>query len=645
MPQRYFPSYTRLETGLFLRPLAVVACFATALSLSAGFSQTQDFRPATPAELAMKHAPNAPGAPAAILDWVRVDDHTVGTSSEYYRVKVFTEEGKKYADVEARYVAGYPAAARITDISARTIQPDGRIVPFDGKVYEKVLYKSRRGALKAKTFSLAGVQPGSILEYRFQRRWRNVILFDEAWILQRDIPLLHANLSLKPMPTQGQFASYFTYVGLPEGKAPKRVGDRYHLEIDNLPPFVDEALSPPEDDLKARVNFYYNDPRLRPEQFWKVQSAEWNKVVEKFIGSDNDYITYAKKGADLKSLYAKAQSLKNLSFTEETTESENGNGGQALAKGAGYAHEINRAFVGMARHAGYDAYVVRVAPRNEGFFSSELLDANQLSDEVAAVVVDGQVQYLDPGTPGAPFGIVSWEKANTPGLRIGKNAPLQWLKVTEAKPDDALLERKADLKVNGESIEGTVTATFHGQEALRRRANSWSDDDTTRTKAFEDEAKEWFAEGSTVKLEELTGLKTHDGPLVAKYSVTVPAAMAGSRLTVPISFFAATQKNPFAPATRTYPVYFRYPYRTEDEVTLTLPENLAPAALPAPQAFDVGSMKYAAVATQEGREVKFKRSVSVNAMLIDAKHYNPLRNFFNAVVAADQRPLLLVAAN
>lgn len=625
------------------RPLAVVACFATALSLSAGFSQTQDFRPATPAELAMKNAPTAPGAPAAILDWVRVDDHTSGYSAEYYRVKVFSEEGKKYANVEAAYMPGYPAYARVTDITARTIQPDGRIVPFDGKVYEKVLYKSGRTEVRAKTFSLADVQPGSILEYRYQRRWKANVLFDEAWILQRDIPVLHAKLSLKPFPTNGQYVSYFTYVGLPEGKAPKRMGGTYHMEMDNIAPFVDEALSPPKDDLKTRVNFYYADPQLRPDQFWNVQSAEWNKVVEKFIGSDNDYIAHAKKGADLKSLYAKAQSLKNLSFAAEATEEEHSNGAQVLAKGAGHAHEINRAFVGMARQAGHAAYVVRVAPRNAGFFSSELLDAGQLSDEVAAVVLTDQVLYLDPGTPGAPYGIVSWEKANTPGLRIGKNVPLQWVKVTEQKPDDALLQRSADLKVNGESIEGTVTVTFNGQEALRRRANTWSDDDAARTKAFEEEAKEWFAEGATVKLEELTGLRTHEGPLVAKYSVKVPAAMAGSRLTVPLSFFASTQKNLFAPATRTYPIYFRYPYRTEDEVTLTLPENLAPAAMPAPQAFDVGSMKYAAVATREGQVVRFKRSVSVNAMMIEAKHYNPLRNFFNAVVAADQRPLLLVS--
>ena len=316
-----------------------------------------------------------------------------------------------------------------------------------------------------------------------------------------------------------------------------------------------------------------------------------------------------------------------------------------LAKSSGYSDEITRAFVGLARAAGFDAWIVRVAPRNESFFAVATLDAEQLSDEVAAVIVDGQPLYLDPGTPGSPFGIVSWEKSNTPGMRIGKTESLTWVKVAAASPDDALLQRKADLRMNGASIEGTVTVTFAGQEALRRRANTWSDDEETRTKAFEEEAKAWFADDATVKVEELTGVKTHEGPLVAKYSVKVPAAMAGTRVAVPLSFFAATQKNPFAPATRRDAIYFHYPYRVEDEVVLTLPDDLAPAALPVSGTFDVGAMKYAGVATRDGRTITFKRSMTADAMLIEAKHYNALRNFYNAVVAADQRPLLLVPAS
>ncbi len=628
-----------------MKKLVLFVSLALAASAFGGFTQSQDFRPATPAELAMK---NASGAPAAILDWVRLDDHPAGITSEYYRIKIFGEEGKKFADVEIPYLPGYPASQRVTDVAGRTIRPDGTIVPFDGKIYDKVLYKSRRRQWKARAFSLAGVEPGSIIEYRYQVRSRQNLLFDEAWILQREIPLLHAKLTLRPYNTRGQYTSFFTYVGLPAGKIPELKGAAYNLEVENIAPFTEESYAPPEESLAARVNFYYTDPSSTPDHFWTVNQAEWTKSVEKFIGNDKSYAPYVQKGADpmttLKNVYAKAQSLKNLSYVSESSDEESANGAAVLAKGAGYSHEITRAFVGMARAAGLDAYVMKVAPRSEGFFSPQLLDASQVSEEIAAVAqnVGMPPKYFDPGTPGAPFGVVAWDKTNVPGMKMMKGATLIWTKIEDTRPDDAVLQRKADLHVNGEVVEGTVTATFNGQEALRWRSNTWSDDDETRTKAFEDEAKSWFANGATVKLEDLSGHKTHEGPLVAKYSVKVPVAMAGSRLMVPLSFFAAAQKNPFAPATRTHPVYFHYPRRTEDEVTMTLPETLAPAALPPPATYDVGAMKYAGVATRDGRTITFKRSMTVDALLIEAKHYNALRNFYNAVVAADQRPLLLV---
>jgi len=87
------------------RRLLVLAAAVCLMPLSAhaaigGYSRTQDFRPATPEELAMKSVPGDAGAEAVILDWVRIDDDTVSTSSEYFRIKILTDEGKKHAEVE-----------------------------------------------------------------------------------------------------------------------------------------------------------------------------------------------------------------------------------------------------------------------------------------------------------------------------------------------------------------------------------------------------------------------------------------------------------------------------------------------------------------------------------------------------------------
>ena len=633
----------------FLLAVAVSVCLA--VPAFAGFTQAQDFRPATPEELAMKSAPSAPGASAAVLDWVRFDDDTNSISSEYHRIKIFTEDGKKYADIEVPYIAGYPYNGRVVDINARTIQPDGKIVPFDGKIYDKVIYKSGGLRVRAKTFSLAGVQPGSILEYRFQRRWADLLLTNTTWNIQREIPVLHAKMVLRPMDTDGQFGSFFTYFNLPEGKIPVKKRNEYELELTNVPAFISEDLAPPEEQLTARVNFYYTSSRVKPENFWQETTNAWTKESENFIGNPDKLkpviasMTGATPAETLKNIYAKAQSFKNLSYEDEATEKDKKNAADVVSKGSGYRMEITRAFVAMARAAGLQAHVVRVAPRDERFFARQIPDADQMPTEIAVVTLDGKPLYLDPGTPGAPFGIVSWEKSNVPGFKFVKGQPAELLVVAEQKEKDAVLHRAADLRLNEDKLEGTITATYSGQEALRVRVRSHDEDEASRTKAFEDEVKGWFPDGATVKLVELKGAESHTEPVVAKFDVTLAnfVSSAGSRTVLPMSVFASSAKNPFAPAARKHAIYYAYPKTVTDEVKVTLPETLTAASVPPPVRIDVGAVAYDNEMKLNGREVTFKRNMKVTTMLIDVKHYENLRTIYSNIATQDQKPLVLVS--
>lgn len=61
-----------------------------------------EWQPISPDELKMTSVPEAPGAPAVIL-YREVDRKDLGranTEYNYLRIKVLTEEGRKYANVE-----------------------------------------------------------------------------------------------------------------------------------------------------------------------------------------------------------------------------------------------------------------------------------------------------------------------------------------------------------------------------------------------------------------------------------------------------------------------------------------------------------------------------------------------------------------
>jgi len=69
---------------------------AIALSFLAA---AQPFKDVDKEELALTNVVFAPGAPAVVLDWTvdRDEDHSSETESD--RIKVLTDEGKKYANI------------------------------------------------------------------------------------------------------------------------------------------------------------------------------------------------------------------------------------------------------------------------------------------------------------------------------------------------------------------------------------------------------------------------------------------------------------------------------------------------------------------------------------------------------------------
>jgi hypothetical protein len=124
------------------------------------------FQPVSADELKMTSEPKAPGVPAIIL-YRQVDRDDRGTSAHedvYFRLKILTEEGRKYADIEIPYWKG---VGDIGNIHARTVKPDGAIANFGGTVFDKSILKARGAKYLAKTFTLPDVQVGSIIEYYY----------------------------------------------------------------------------------------------------------------------------------------------------------------------------------------------------------------------------------------------------------------------------------------------------------------------------------------------------------------------------------------------------------------------------------------------------------------------------------------------
>ncbi len=140
---------------------ACLCCLLFFLSFGAA-QMTPEWPPVSKSDLELKDNPADPGAVAMILERDVYTDDEKRFQTTWVRIKVLTEEGRKYADVEIPYVA---KTTSVEDIRARTVRTDGTEIPFRGDVFDKVVVKYKKFRYQEKAFTLVGVGVGSILDY------------------------------------------------------------------------------------------------------------------------------------------------------------------------------------------------------------------------------------------------------------------------------------------------------------------------------------------------------------------------------------------------------------------------------------------------------------------------------------------------
>src|ERR1700730_18617736 len=184
-----------------------------------------DWLPIPPEELKMTSEPKAPAAPAIYL-YRQVDrDDDAPAETNYVRIKILTEEGRKYGDVEIPFEK---TTESVGDIQARTIHADGSVVKFDGTTYDKTIIQTKGNKLLAKTFTMPEVEVGSIIEYRYKHWLQRGYVFNSQWILSENLHTKYGKFSLTPY--RGFPLSYRWPSGLPEGTdPPKNVRDVLRL--------------------------------------------------------------------------------------------------------------------------------------------------------------------------------------------------------------------------------------------------------------------------------------------------------------------------------------------------------------------------------------------------------------------------------
>ncbi len=666
------------------RYFSLAVCFLVSLS---SLAQKEDWLPITPQDLQYKEVPGNKGASAVRLYYAQYINDNTASCFFYQRIKILNEKalagGNSYADVEIPILTLGDFVEDISELKARTIKPDGSIVEFNGKVFDKVAFKGRGIKVSVKAFSMPDVGVGSIIEYKYRATLNIPVLTDlkipvrDAWDIQNELFTVKESLYYQPdtgkryqSPTRPMFESggeriSHVMLNMKDFKEKLREsGGDTGLELTNVPPFEPEVFMPPENNFKPTVIFFTGPlGKVDVDKEWLDLGKRYYEVYERFMAADRGVkeatlkaiASETEPGMKLRKIYEHVQQMRNLTFERLRTAEErkaehilrNNNVGDVLAHGYGTFEDLTLLFVAMARSAGIDASLVMVPDRRRRFFVHDWTSQRQIDSVIAAVNINGTEMYLEPGTRFCPYGFVRWNHTVIDALKLDRKGGT-FIKAPAMGYDKSVTNRNANMTLSEDgTLKGNIILEFKGAEALEHRLDALDRDEAGRKKDLEDELKQWLPTGSVVKMAISQGWEDTDGSVVARFDVEVPnyATLAGKRLLIPAFLFQSKENRAFAHAERKYPLYFPYPFTEFDAVTIKVPPGFTPESIPTPQDAKLGYARYQNVSNFDGVQLVSQRQLAFNGIFFPVEKYSELKTFFGKVQTGDEQQAVLHGGN
>jgi transglutaminase-like putative cysteine protease len=682
--------------------------------LAAPLASFGQFQAPNPEELQMTSDPKAPGAPAVILYREETEDDPHHFCTVYARIKVLTEQGKDAATIHVRYPrvlafnatgdnssfsssagenhfdapdinhAGadqpfdtdtFAAPVEVRALEARTIQPDGTVVPLTGS--PATLLKKVGNEPNEVTFTLPSVEVGSILEYRYQVRYDRFQSAPE-WQIQQPYFVHKAHYLYSPsdqfLPNdvsgagisnkelKGPHDQVLTDIRtaniLPPGKEiGKDATGRYYLDLTDIPAIPQEAYAPPVGERVYQINFYYTYT-VEQKEFWQKEMQFWTKDVNRYIAPTGMIKNTAAELAGpsdtpldkAKKIYVMVQKLTNTDLASDSptavsTSIPQGSVETVLERKSGNSREIALLYLALARAVGLDAQPERIASRDEHIFSPQFLSTSQLDGLVIGVTIDGKEIVIDPGEKMAPFQTLYWGHAGSGGVAMTANGKVETIITPMQVNTDNTIVRVGTLNVGPQrTVSGTLKVGFIGQQALEWRQKALRTDANTVKQQLEKAIAAQVPDGVQVHIDRISSLDDPTKQLVAvvQFSGSI-TDHPGNHLALPRLFFESKETDPFpSEETRTLPVDMHYPAQEEEQITYALPSGFALESAPQDATLKwEDNAAYQLRSKVEGNNVINARVLARGFTLLDASEYGKLRDFYHKVVTADKQQITL----
>jgi transglutaminase-like putative cysteine protease len=624
----------------------------------------------TAEEKAFSAVPQDPQAEAVLLRHDRegkiqkIADDTVNVMTYHWRVKVLKPGGKWLGEVKipgGKY-------SRVSDIQARTVKADGTIVPVTpDQIFEKV--ESQVGSAKFTqwVFNFPAVEPGAILEYRYQRRVDNVFAIS-PWYFEGPVFTVRSRF-VQSVP---QGMGYTVLCDLCQGVQPvvseyregSLKGQTYTVELKNQPGYREEVFMPPPREVSPRLEMVM--------QFWK--NIYWTPLgrqdnlftdwasVGKLAGAN--YRDGVKDGAEaLPALVAgwtegaadplaKTKAIfRHVQRDFRYVAYDDVYGGIRPLKDilkSGWADNEEKAVLLQAalKAAGIDSNLALVSGKNAGGLNPKFFSLTQFTHVVVLIPQGaGSPTVLDPTVTYAPYGFMPWQDSGAGALFLKEGTGEVGTLPTKGELSTTKLKVNVKPRPDGKA-DLDIEARFTGEGAISMREDLAPVSEALRKEGIGNWLENGRA-GAVLGEHSVENLENTDEPLILKLKAEAPdlVTLAEGAESVRGCVLFCIASNPFAHDIRQHPLYVDRGWNTEQVVTIQPPEGMKP--LPPGPGFAVRSPVASLTmrcSTGDADEVKCTRQYTAARNRWNASEMSSVREMYDKVIEADGTRVAFQAA-
>jgi hypothetical protein len=614
---------------------------------------SQDFGEIPKEFLEMKSLAEDPEEDAAVI----FDKGTLKITKEFdleitrfKRVKVFTEEGKKQANIK---IVIYKKDV-ISGIEAIAVSPDGKEYELDSdNIFEEEALNS-----KTISFPVPGVEAGTVFDVKY-KVFSEYISNLEPWSFQDDIYTMYSELIVflpsgftynKLSVNLENFNLQENYEAITDRDDTRKKIGKFTWSCQNLPGIKDEPFTDNIDDNYAQLYFVlvaYADQyiNLKFSENWEAVSKDIYKryddlidnddaeeIVKEIIGTETDELKKAKLIYDWVRTTIKTTDHRAL-IGDEFASPE-----KVLEQKAGGPSEKSMLLINMLYQAGLKAQPVWISTRSNGAIVKDFCDRTQFNRLICLLTIGTQRYFLFPGAVSIQFGNLPFQADVREGLLLAEEkGSLVSIKPLNLKGS---INTKTTGKINSDrSLKASTQISYDSFSAVDER-------ESITSKGTETYIKDWLKEkfaNAVLDSFYLTNLDSIYKPLIVNFNFTIPDYLeeAEPLAYFNLPFFSGFKENPFTKQKRVNPVDFRYAEINTESVKIEFPDTYMLTELPAKRKKMIINGSLNQVYFTNKNTIECGRTTDINSRRYIVKSYQDIKSFFDELVSSTNEQIVI----